>query len=65
MEIGFDTIGNATLIVYDGRPLLATDPWIKGRVCPSLARDPARASGAEALGERPSPPRRGMRLYLR
>src|SRR2546430_1660042 len=28
---GFDTIGNATLIVYDhGRPVLATDPWIEG-----------------------------------
>lgn len=21
------TTGNATLIVYDGQPLLATDPW--------------------------------------
>ena len=30
MEIGFDTVGNATLIVYDGDPLLATDPWIAG-----------------------------------
>lgn len=30
MNIGFDTIGNATLICYDGRPVLATDPWIEG-----------------------------------
>jgi hypothetical protein len=27
---GFETIGNATLIVHDGEPLLATDPWIAG-----------------------------------
>lgn len=30
MHIGFDTIGNATLICYDGAPILATDPWIEG-----------------------------------
>ncbi|MBI3344777.1 MAG: MBL fold metallo-hydrolase [Gammaproteobacteria bacterium] len=31
MNIGFDTIGNAILICYDqGRPVLATDPWIAG-----------------------------------
>jgi hypothetical protein len=30
MEVGFDTIGNATLIVYDRGPLLAADPWIMG-----------------------------------
>ncbi|SRR5581483_3886278 len=30
MELGFDTIGNATLICYDRRPLLVTDPWIDG-----------------------------------
>lgn len=30
MDLGFDTIGNATLIFYDRRPLLATDPWITG-----------------------------------
>ena len=29
-ELGFDTIGNATLIVYDGAPVLATDPWLDG-----------------------------------
>lgn len=28
--IGFDTIGNATIIAYDGTPVLATDPWIAG-----------------------------------
>jgi L-ascorbate metabolism protein UlaG (beta-lactamase superfamily) len=28
--IGFETIGNATAIVFDGKPLLATDPWIAG-----------------------------------
>jgi hypothetical protein len=30
MQLGFDTIGNATLIGYDRRPVLATDPWIAG-----------------------------------
>jgi hypothetical protein len=30
MEIGFDTVGNATLLVHDDGPLLATDPWIAG-----------------------------------
>src|SRR4051812_26411377 len=29
-ECGFDTVGNATIILHDGRPLLATDPWIAG-----------------------------------
>jgi hypothetical protein len=28
--LGFETIGNATLICFDGRPLLVTDPWING-----------------------------------
>jgi hypothetical protein len=28
MDVGFETIGNATLIVHDERPLLATDPWL-------------------------------------
>ena len=28
----FETAGNATLIVYEnGRPVLATDPWLDGR----------------------------------
>jgi len=30
MDIGFETIGNATLLVYDGGPVLATDPWFAG-----------------------------------
>src|SRR5918911_3433687 len=30
MELGFETIGNATLICHDRRPVLVTDPWIKG-----------------------------------
>ncbi len=30
MDLGFETIGNATLIVHDRGPLLATDPWIAG-----------------------------------
>jgi hypothetical protein len=28
--IGFDTIGNATLIAYDDQPVIATDAWIAG-----------------------------------
>lgn len=28
--LGFETIGNATLIVHDDKPLLATDPWLGG-----------------------------------
>jgi hypothetical protein len=30
LELGFDTIGNATLIGYDSVPVLVTDPWIEG-----------------------------------
>ncbi len=30
MDLGFETIGNATLICHDRGPVLATDPWIKG-----------------------------------
>lgn len=30
MEVGFDSIGNATLICYDKGPVLATDPWLDG-----------------------------------
>ena len=30
MELGFETIGNATVIIHDGGPVLATDPWIDG-----------------------------------
>ena len=28
--IGFETIGNATVTVFDDKPLLSTDPWIYG-----------------------------------
>lgn len=28
--IGFDTIGNATVVAYDDGPVIATDPWIAG-----------------------------------
>lgn len=31
VELGFETIGNATVTVFDsGKPILATDPWISG-----------------------------------
>jgi hypothetical protein len=30
MDLGFETVGNATLICHDGGPLLVTDPWIEG-----------------------------------
>jgi len=30
MEVGFDTIGNATVICYDKKPILVTDPWLSG-----------------------------------
>ena len=30
MDLGFETIGNATLIVHDRQPVLVSDPWIKG-----------------------------------
>jgi hypothetical protein len=30
MDVGFETIGNATLICHDKRPVLVTDPWITG-----------------------------------
>lgn len=30
MDVGFETIGNATLICHDRIPVLVTDPWIKG-----------------------------------
>ena len=26
--IGIRTTGNATLIAYDGKPVLVTDPWL-------------------------------------
>jgi hypothetical protein len=30
VELGFETIGNATIIVHDKAPVLVTDPWIQG-----------------------------------
>lgn len=30
MELGFETIGNATLIAHDLRPVVVTDPWLVG-----------------------------------
>lgn len=30
MDVGFETIGNATLICHDKKPILVTDPWIRG-----------------------------------
>jgi hypothetical protein len=30
MDLGFETIGNATLICHDRGPVLATDPWLDG-----------------------------------
>jgi len=30
VELGFETIGNATLICHDREPVLVTDPWIEG-----------------------------------
>ncbi len=30
MDIGFETIGNATIVCYDHAPILVTDPWIVG-----------------------------------
>lgn len=31
MNIGFETIGNATVICHDGVPILVTDPWLSGK----------------------------------
>ncbi|MDQ6735370.1 MAG: MBL fold metallo-hydrolase [Nitrospirota bacterium] len=30
MDLGFQTIGNATLIAYDHGPVVVTDPWLTG-----------------------------------
>jgi hypothetical protein len=30
VDLGFETIGNATVICYDRQPILVTDPWIRG-----------------------------------
>tara|TARA_B100001989_G_scaffold14491_2_gene9037 strand:+ start:867 stop:2204 length:1338 start_codon:yes stop_codon:yes gene_type:complete len=29
--IGFETIGNATITIFDDKPVLTTDPWISGK----------------------------------
>tara|TARA_B100000686_G_scaffold87975_1_gene94695 strand:- start:123 stop:383 length:261 start_codon:yes stop_codon:yes gene_type:complete len=29
--LGFETIGNATITVFDDTPILSTDPWINGK----------------------------------
>jgi hypothetical protein len=30
VDVGFETVGNATLICHDGGPVLVTDPWLSG-----------------------------------
>jgi L-ascorbate metabolism protein UlaG (beta-lactamase superfamily) len=30
MDLGLETIGNATLVCHDKRPVIVTDPWIAG-----------------------------------
>src|SRR5579862_1353915 len=50
----FDTIGNATAICYEDKPVLVTDPWIEGSAyfgswklsheVPPAQRDAARAA---------------------
>ena len=30
MDLGFDTVGNGTLVAYDSGPVLVTDPWVVG-----------------------------------
>lgn len=30
IDLGFETIGNATVVVHDREPVLVTDPWIEG-----------------------------------
>ena len=30
MDLGFETVGNASLIVHDRKPILCTDPWLDG-----------------------------------
>jgi len=56
MELGFETIGNATLVVHDGGPVLATDPWVQGSAyfgswglsheIPAEQADAVRSAGA-------------------
>jgi hypothetical protein len=30
VDLGFETVGNATLVVHDRGPVLVTDPWVEG-----------------------------------
>jgi hypothetical protein len=56
VDLGFETIGNATLVVHDREPVLATDPWIQGSAyfgswglshpVPDAQRDSVLAAGA-------------------
>jgi len=56
VDLGFETIGNATVVVHDREPVLATDPWIQGsayfgswglsHTIPPAQDDAVRAAGA-------------------
>jgi hypothetical protein len=56
VDLGFETIGNATVIVHDREPVLATDPWLEGSAyfgswglshpLPTAQQASARAAGA-------------------
>ncbi len=56
MDLGFETIGNATVLVHDREPVLATDPWIQGSAyfgswglshpVPEAQAEAVRAAGA-------------------
>ena len=39
MDLGFETIGNATLICHDKIPVLITDSWIIGLAYFGTTRD--------------------------
>ena len=39
MDVGFETVGNATLICHDRFPVLITDPWITGTCAFVLRRN--------------------------
>ncbi len=56
VDLGFETIGNATVVVHDREPVLATDPWVQGSAyfgswglsypVPEAQADAVRAAGA-------------------
>lgn len=55
MDLGFETIGNATVIVHDREPVLVTDPWIEGSAyfgswCLSHPLPPAQDAAARDAG---------------